>query len=83
MALSKESRAILVAAMANRKAAEEVADAIDAAQAASSQAAAVAAVASADADATYGAEEQALVNETKSKLNSVIAALKAAGLMAP
>lgn len=50
--------------------------------ASATQAAAVADVASADADATYGAEEQALLNECKDQLNAALAALRAAGLMA-
>lgn len=82
MALSKRTKEITVVALADKKAADELTAAIDAG-APTTPAAAVAAVASADADVTYGAEEQALVNETKAQLNAVIAALKAAGLMLP
>jgi hypothetical protein len=82
MSLSPKAREILTVALANAKVAAEVADAIDAAQAEASQAAAVAPVDEADADATYGAPEQALLNECKAQINAVIASLQAAGLMA-
>lgn len=38
-------------------------------------------VAAADAAATYGAGEAALVNELKAKLNAVLAVMRNAGLM--
>ncbi len=41
----------------------------------------IAAVATADADATYGAPEQNLINELKTQVNLVIAALKTAGIV--
>ncbi|NPV30640.1 MAG: DUF2190 family protein [Firmicutes bacterium] len=46
------------------------------------QAAAVADVTSADADATYDAGEVALINEIKTKLNTLLANLRAAGILA-
>lgn len=42
----------------------------------------IAAVVAANADGTYGAEEATLINELKTKLDSVIAALKAVGIVA-
>lgn len=42
----------------------------------------IAAVATADSDATYGAAESTLLNELKTQLNLVIAALKTAGIVA-
>lgn len=44
---------------------------------------AIADVATANADATYGQPEADLINELKSKLNSTLAALRAAGVVAP
>lgn len=44
--------------------------------------AAIAAVATANADATYGQPEADLINELKTKLNSALAALRAAGIIA-
>lgn len=41
----------------------------------------IAAVATADSDATYGAAESTLLNEIKTQLNLVIAALKTAGII--
>lgn len=46
-------------------------------------AAAITAVATANADATYGQPEADLINELKSKLNSALTALRAAGIIAP
>ncbi|GAW27982.1 DUF2190 family protein [Carboxydocella sp. ULO1] len=46
------------------------------------QAAVVANVASADAGATYTSAEQALINELKTKLNTLLANLRAAGILA-
>lgn len=46
------------------------------------QQATIAAVATADSDATYGAAESTLLNELKTQTNLVIAALKAAGIIA-
>lgn len=46
-------------------------------------AAAVAAVATADADATYGAPEQTLINELKTQFNALRTAMIAAGLLKP
>lgn len=48
-----------------------------------SKAAAVADVATANADATYGQPEADLINELKTKVNALLAALRAAGLLAP
>jgi hypothetical protein len=45
--------------------------------------AAVANVATADADATYGAPEAALINELKVQLNALLAALRTAGIVTP
>ena len=42
----------------------------------------IAAVAEADADGTYGAPEAALINELKTKYNLLLAACKAAGIVA-
>lgn len=44
---------------------------------------AIADVATANADATYTQPEADLINELKSKLNSVLAALRADGIIAP
>jgi hypothetical protein len=46
------------------------------------QAAAIAAAATADADATYGQPEADLINELKTKLNSLLTAARNAGLIA-
>lgn len=43
--------------------------------------AAIADVATANADATYGQPEADLINELKTKLNSVLAALRVAGVV--
>lgn len=45
--------------------------------------AAVADVATADADATYGAPEQNLINELKTQVNALLARLRLAGIIAP
>lgn len=45
-------------------------------------AAAIATVATANADATYGQPEADLINELKTKLNSVLVALRDAGIIA-
>ncbi|WP_141576130.1 hypothetical protein [Actinomadura sp. WMMA1423] len=46
-----------------------------------SQGDAVADVATANADATYGQPEADLINELKTKLNSLLASLRAAGII--
>jgi hypothetical protein len=91
MALSEKAREILVVAMANKKVALEVADAIDAAQAAASQAAAVADITSSNLVGVDGTGSNAAplagtetrLDAIESKINAILAALKAAGLMAP
>ncbi|WP_242892440.1 hypothetical protein [Actinomadura litoris] len=45
------------------------------------QAAPVADVATANADATYGQPEADLINELKTKVNALLASLRAAGLL--
>ena len=67
MALSKEARARLEAAMSRRKAAKELADAIDA------QAAPVANIAD---------PSSATAEDCANKLNELMAALRAAGMLA-
>jgi hypothetical protein len=42
----------------------------------------IATITTADADATYGAAEQTLINEIKAKLNTILAALRAAKVLA-
>ena len=96
MSLSKESKEILVVAMANRKAAEEVAAAID--SSGSGPAASVAAIgATADLSAiaatyvdlaaartsvnTLKSETEVRLDAVEAKIDQVIAALKAVGLM--
>lgn len=71
MALSKKTKEVLTVAMADKKSAAELAAAVDAA--ANAQAASVAPIAD---PATATAEDAA------NKINAVIAALKAAKLMA-
>ena len=44
---------------------------------------AVANVATANADATYGQPEADLINELKTKVNALLAALRTAGVIAP
>lgn len=79
MALSQKAREILVVAMANAKAANEVADAIDAAEnAAQAEAAAVADLNQTISDPPTQAEVQAISD----KVDELLAALRAAGLMA-
>jgi hypothetical protein len=91
MALSKAARKRLEVAMARRAEAQEVADAIDAGG--NAQAAAIAALGAQSAvgttDGSGGAGDAALATDVNSrvqaiqqKLDAVIAALKAAGLMA-
>lgn len=46
-----------------------------------SQGEAVANVATANADATYGQPEADLINETKTKLNALLASLRTAGVI--
>ncbi|MDG4792004.1 hypothetical protein O7626_40020 [Micromonospora sp. WMMD1102] len=46
-----------------------------------SQGAAVANVATANADATYGQPEADLINELKTKVNALLASLRAAGVI--
>lgn len=53
------------------------------AQRAGSRGAAVANVATANADATYGQPEADLINELKTKVNALLAALRTAGVIAP
>lgn len=71
MALSKKTKEIMVVALADKKAGQELAAAVDAA--ANNQAATIAAIAD---PSTATAEDVA------NKVNAVIAALKAAKLMA-
>ena len=91
MSLSEKTKEILVVAMANKKAAEEVAAAIDSGS--NPQAASVSAIGTTAAlvgtDGSAGAGDAAPLAETESrldtvesKIDAVIAALKAAGLMA-
>lgn len=91
MALSKAARKRLEVAMARRAEAQEVADAIDAGG--NAQAAAIAALGAQSAvgttDGSGGAGDAALASDVddkveaiQQKLDAVIAALKAAGLMA-
>ena len=79
MALTKDTKDRLVIALTDAKAGAEVAAAIEAGG--NVQAASVAAVTTADAVDLTTAE--ALANANKVAINAVIAALKAAGLMAP
>lgn len=86
MALSLRARAVLISGLANKTVGKEVADAIDAGG--NAQAAAVAAFSpatSADltgADTVDQATLESEIGALKAKLNAVISALKAAGLMA-
>jgi hypothetical protein len=78
MALSKKTKEIMVVALADKKAATELAAAVDAAG--NSQAAHVANVTA--ADATDLASAEALANANKAAINAILAALQAAKLMA-
>lgn len=87
MALSQSTKEILVVAMANRAAANELSAAVDAAG--NAQAADVAAVSQANAATQTASYVQAdvqsiadLANANKVAINAALAALKAAGLMA-
>ena len=87
MALSLKARAVLISGLANKAVGKEVADAIDAGG--NAQAASVSAFSpatSADltgADTVDQATLESEIGSLKAKINGVIAALKAAGLMAP
>ena len=73
MSLSKEAREILVVAMANRKKAEEVADAIDAVEAAA---------AVADLNQTIsGTYAQAEVQAISDKVDEILATLRVSGAL--
>ena len=78
--LSDEQKRILKIALADRNISGGDADQIIARI--DREGAAVADVASADADGTYGVEEAALINENKAQINALLAALRAAGLIA-
>lgn len=92
MALSREAREILIVAMANRAKANEIADAIDAIEAALlSPAAAVAAIGTTSnlvgvdgtgSNAAPLVETESRLDTIEAKIDAVIAALKASGLMA-
>jgi hypothetical protein len=91
MALSKKARSILEIATTHRVVAKEIADAIDAGGASAPVAASVALIpASADigvtdgvaGDAAIAADVEARMDAVEVKINAVISALKAAGLMA-
>jgi len=77
MALSKRTQDILVVALADKKAGQEVAASVAAALA--TPAAHVANVTT--ADATDLASAEALANANKAAINAILAALQAAGLM--
>ncbi len=77
MALSTKARARLIAAMAHKALATEVANAIDAGG--NTPAADVAAVSTANATDLTSAE--ALANQLKTTVNAILTNLKAAGLM--
>jgi hypothetical protein len=74
MALSSKAKRRLEVALAHRSISDEIELRLDGA-------AAVASVASADADATYGAPEATLINELKTQLNALLAAMRTAGLL--
>lgn len=86
MSLSLKARAVLISGLANKAVGKEVADAID--SGGNAQAASVAAFApatSADltgADTVDQASVESEIGALKAKVNEVVAALKAAGLMA-
>jgi hypothetical protein len=77
MALSTKARARLEKALAKRSEAKEIADAIDG----NSHPLVAHIAAIATADATDLASSEALANACKAKINALIAALIAAGLM--
>ncbi len=82
MALTAEQRKVLRIALGSKGdngVADDIADQIDAA---GEVGVAVADVVEADADATYGAEEQALINELKAQVNALLASLRDAGKIA-
>lgn len=78
MALSTRTKTYLAIALADQTASAEVAAAVGSAL--SSQAADVAAITTANATDLTTAE--ALANQTKTTVNAILAALKAAGIMA-
>lgn len=78
MVLSKDAKYRLEVAIADRRAAKEISDAIEAGS--NPQAANVANVTT--ADATDLPTAVALANANKAKINELLAALQAAGLMA-
>jgi hypothetical protein len=78
MALSTNARKRLEVAIAHRATAKEIADAVD--SGGNAAAAAVADIAT--ADATDAASAVTLANATKAKVNALLAALRAAGLLA-
>lgn len=88
MSLSEKAKEVLIVAVANKKVGEEIAAAID--SGANAQAASVAAITSANLVGVDGTGSNAAplagtetrLDAIESKINAVIAALKAAGLMA-
>jgi hypothetical protein len=86
MALSLKARAVLISGLANKAVGKEVADAID--LGGNAQAASVAAFSPATSADLTGADtvDQAVleseIGSLKAKVNAIVAALKAAGLMA-
>jgi len=90
MSLSEKAKEVLIVAVANKKVGEEIAAAID--SGANAQAASVAAITSVNLVGTDGsagpgdaaplAGTETRLDAIESKINAVIAALKAAGLMA-
>jgi hypothetical protein len=90
MSLSKETKEIMVVALANKKAAEELSSAVDAASAASTQTAAQSAITSSNLVGVDGTGSNAAplagtetrLDAIESKINALIAAMKASGQMA-
>lgn len=88
MSLSEKAKEVLIVAVANKKVGEEIAAAID--SGANAQAASVAAITSVNLVGVDGVGSNAAplagtetrLDAIESKINAVIAALKAAGLMA-
>jgi predicted RecA/RadA family phage recombinase len=73
---------IAAAAAANPSATGKVRLNVAAPEFGEGQQAAIADVATADADATYGQPEADLINELKDQVNAILAALRAAGIIA-
>lgn len=84
MALSDKAQKRLEIALGNKSLDNaQVAEIVAAINAANVAGAAVANVATADADATYGQPEADLINELKTKVNALLASLRAAGKILP